>query len=383
MNTNIQLNKVIRYRRFLNGTLQAKKLRKEICDEFTRKIFDYLEAEPLFDSQVFCAFLYHFIFRRCVSKRHLIMSAETNDFDKIRLYSNEGAIANELSLFLGLHSIRFALSSVDSNQFHNVSIEEKLKHLLANNNPSWKAARVKIILPENGKPGNIVPYFDLEFTLPRLSTEQKLDIIHFAICALNYLSQKDDSAENFLENFIEKHEHLKIISDNLIRVRDSVIDNALRDKEGYGDELEFDESLPDIARILTAQTQDPQIEKQWLEGNPIVSVEPEAKTVETNLDKKLKSTLSARQWLIAMSFFTDAYKLYSVTEKINFSRLLTILNNGKNLQAFRTKLGARDLITTSTITDAQEVANLFRELNLSQIAEDIEAAINKTKARKL
>ncbi len=257
-----QSDKEIRYLRFLNNTLQIRELKKDVCDEFTRKIFDYLEDEPLFDEQVFCAFLYEFIFR-CKLYRNLVMTAETNIYDKIRL--DAGSIANELSFFLGLHSVTFALSSVDPNQLHSVSIEEKLKHLIANNepsvkaeyegksviatlsrknNPSWKAARVKIILPKMRGNTGIVPYFDLEFSLPRLSVEQKLDVIHFAICALYYLSQTGEPelvsparpnpiSDTPLPEIVSKPEHLKVVLDNLNRLRDSIIITAVRDNTEY------------------------------------------------------------------------------------------------------------------------------------------------------
>lgn len=103
---------------------------------------------------------------------------------------------------------------------------------------------------------------------------------------------------------------------------------------------------------------------------------PKAETTKTNLDEKLETALTKRQWLIAMSFFMDAFNLRSI-EKINLSRLLTVMNNGKNFQDFRAKLGARVLITARTATDAQHVADLFREFGLPQVAADIEAAINK------
>lgn len=293
----------IRYLRFLNNTLQIKQLREEICDEYTRKIFQYLNRNPRFDSQVFCAFVYKFIYK-CQLYKSLVMTAETNIYDKIRL--DRGEIVNELYLFLDLHTVKFALSSVNPNQFHNVSIEEKLKHLIANNeqsikaeyesrsllakferknNPSWKEARVEIIVPEMRGNTRIVPYLDLEFTLPRLSTEQKLDVIHFAICALNYLSQKDEPIETFSNPeisstlLVSKPEHLKVVSDNLNLLRDSIILNAFRDKESDNEELnnlEFDANAPDVARILQAQSKDRKIEKQWADIELLTAPIPES-----------------------------------------------------------------------------------------------------------
>ncbi len=293
----------IRYLRFLNNTLQIKQLREEICDEFTRKIFYYLNHDPRFDSQVFCAFLYKFI-HKCQLYKNLVMTAEANIYDKISL--DNGKIVNELYLFLDLHTVKFELSFVDPNQFHNVSIEEKLKHLIANNeqsvkteyesksfaaklkrknNPSWKAARVEIIVPEMRGNTGIIPYFDLEFSLPRLSTEQKLDVIHFAICALNYLSQKDEPVKTFLNPeisstaLVSKPEHLKVVSDNLNRLRDSIILNAFRDKESDDEELnnlEFDRRAPDVARILQAQKQDRQTEKKWTDKDSLTASKPES-----------------------------------------------------------------------------------------------------------
>jgi hypothetical protein len=303
-------NKEIGYLRFLNGTLKANKLREEVCDNFTRKIFDYLEGEPLFDKQVFCAFIYHFIFK-CKLYKNLVMTAETNVYDRIRL--DAGGIANQLFLFLSLHTIKFALPSVDPNQFR-VSLQEKLNHLLFEDENfddaaiseklqspnakkryiSWKHSRVKIIVPKMRGNTGIVPYVDLEFTLPPLSVEQKLDVIHFTICALNYLSQKDEPVETFSnpENsstvLVSKPEHLKVVSDNLISVRDSVILNAIRDKEGFGDDLEFDESLPDIARILIAQSQDPEIEKRWADKNPPVLSKPDSEFIREWQLKQLR-----------------------------------------------------------------------------------------------
>ncbi len=293
----------INYLRFLNNTLQVKKMREEICDEFTRKIFYYLNDEPRFDSQVFCAFLYYFIFK-CKLYKNLVMTAETNIYDKIRL--DAGKIVDELYLFLDLPLVKFVLTSVNAYQFQNVSIEEKLKHLLANNeqsvkakyeseslaaklnrknNPSWKAARVEIIAPEIGGNADIIPYYDLEFTLQRLSIEQKLDIIHFTICALNYSSQKDEPIETYSNPeisttvWVSKPEQLKIISDTLNNLRDSIILNAIRDKESDDEEqnnLEFDTNMPDVARILQAQKRDQKIEENWTDKDSLTTPEPES-----------------------------------------------------------------------------------------------------------
>ncbi len=403
-------NYEISYLRFLNNTLQIRELRKDICDEFTRKIFDYLEDEPLFDAQVFCAFLYKFIFK-CKLYKSLVMTAEHNLYDKIRL--DAGKIANELSLFLGLFSVNFTLSSVNPNQFHNISFEEKLGYLLKRdkpslitddeskfilatlskkNNPSWKEARVKIIVPEMRGNKGIVPYLDLEFSLPHLSIEQKLDIIHFAICALNYLSQKDEPEKTFSNPeisstvLVSKPEHLKVVSDNLNRVRDSAILNAVREKESGDDmlnALEFDPNAPEIARIIKAQNQDPKIEKLWLDENSSVFVKSEPETKEINLDEKLKITLTSRQWLIALRFFINHYDLRHIDISA-FARLLAVMNGGKNLQNFRSGLGnEKGLITAKTRKDAKEVANLCRDVGLIKIADEIERAINRIKPNNL
>ncbi len=216
---------------------------------------------------------------------------------------------------------------------------------------------------------SIVPYVDLEFTLPPLTVAQKLDVLHFAICGFNFLSQKDET--------------MKVISENLVSVRDFVISNAIRDKEGFGDDLDFNESSPEITRILTAQKQDPKIEKQWADENSPVFSKSEIETTETNLDEKLEATLTKRQWLIAMRFFINHYNLRDI-DAINFARLLTVLNGGKNLQDFRTKLNnERGLITAATCQDAQKVANLCRESGLTKVADEIENAISQIKINHL
>lgn len=298
MSENLSDQKEIKYLRFIPNTLQAEPLSEDICDEFTRKIFAYVEDEPRFDPHVFCALLSHFI-HRCKLHRNLVMTAEHDIYAKSRFKAN--AIANKLSLFLDLHTIRFALPGVEANYFRNISIEEKLKHLLDDNesslateyedksviaalsrknNPSWKWARVKIVPPEIGGNTRMVPYFDLEFTLPRLSVEQKLDIIHFAICALNYLSQTGEPelvsaarpnpiGDTPLPEMVARPEHLKVVSDNLDRVRTSIIKKAITEKETYDaeqDKAEFAINEPTTARILKAQKQDRKIEKQWLDG---------------------------------------------------------------------------------------------------------------------
>lgn len=297
MSSQTSQHKEIRYLRFLNNTLQIREIRKDICDEFTRKIFDYVENESLFDAQIFCAFLYEFIFK-CKLYQNLVMTAESNFYDKIRL--DAGKIVNELSLFLNLWTVKFALSSVDPNQFHRVSIKEKLKHLLDNEEPIWKPARVKIILPEMRGNTGIVPYFDLEFTLTRLSVGQKLDIIHFAICALNYLSQKDEPVYTFSNpelspiELVSKPEQLKVVSDNLDQVRYFVILNAVREKESDDDEqnaVEFDQNEPTTARIIKAQSQDPKIEEQWLDKNSPVFVKSETEKDEPK-DEKTNETVT-------------------------------------------------------------------------------------------
>ena len=99
---------------------------------------------------------------------------------------------------------------------------------------------------------------------------------------------------------------------------------------------------------------------------------------ETNIDEKLEKSLTNRQWLIAMRFFVDAFKLRSIN-KTDFARLLTVMNNGKNFQGFRADFDARDLITAKTANDAQKIANLFRKVKLLDIAVDIENNIDKLK----
>ncbi len=375
MNTNREStsNKEIRYLRFLNETLKAKELR-DGCDTFTRKIFEYLEGEPHFDSQVFCALLYNFIFR-CKLFRGLVIQAQAGGYGEARMspaYAkisiDGGSISNDIFSFLNQNPYRFALSSVDPNQF-TTSLEDKLKHLLDTETPTWKASSVKIILPEANRNTDIVPYVDLEFTLPCLSVMQKLDVIHFAICGLNFLSQKDQT--------------MKVISENLVSVRDSVIYNSIRDKDNLEDDLDFDESLPDISRILTAQEIDTKIEKQWQDENSPVFIKSETETLETNLDEKLKITLTARQWLIALRFFINHYNLREIDVSA-FARLLAVMNNGKNLQNFRRDLGnERGLITAKTREDAKEVANLCRDVGLTKIADEIESAITRIKLNNL
>lgn len=193
------MNKEIRYLLFLNETLEAKALKEEICDEFTRKIFDYLEeAESPFAAQVFCVFFYHFI-HRCKLRKGLLME-------------------------------------------------------------------------------------DLSFV-------QKLDVLHFAICALNYLSRQYEPEQTFSMwmsyplNPVSKPnpEDLKVISDNLNFLRESLICNNIKDRENLKDDSEFDENLPDIVRISKALEQDKQIEKQWLSRKPPVFIEPET---AVNVEKK-------------------------------------------------------------------------------------------------
>lgn len=378
-NTKKPLNKEVRYLRFLNETLQANVLREKICDEFTRKIFDYLEDAPTFDGQIFCAFLYKFIYK-CELKKSLLITSIDNVYEAIRKEPKN--IANDLGIFLRLFTVKFALPSVDPNQF-TVSLKEKLSNFLDLDEPTWKKPQVKIIVPEMRGNTGMVPYYDLEFTLPKLKTEQLLDILHFTICALNYLSQRNEP-EQFFSNpeisstiLVSKPEHFKVISDSLLIVRKNVISSAFREKEYPENDLEFDESLPDVARIIRAQKQDPKIEKQWLDENSSVFSSIEDESTVTNLDEKLENSLTKRQWLIAMRFFINHFNLRHI-DAINFARLLTVLNGGKNLQDFRTKLNnEKGLITERTKEDAEQVAKLCRENNLDKVADDIENAISR------
>jgi hypothetical protein len=257
----------IRYLLFLNNTLQIEELSKVVCDEFTRKIFDYLEDEPRFDPHIFCALLYDLIFE--CKRMQPAVSRNPNPVDTIRF----GHFQNDISRLFNSLSVKFTLDSVDPNQFRNVGIKEKLNHLLADDNSLGKVPPLKIMLPESSGSNRVVPFVILEFTLPTFTIEQKLDVLHFTICAINYLSQKDNSLTRFQNiESSQKPESLKIITDFLIGVRKSVIKLAFREKEVWEDESEFDESLPDIKRILQAQNQDPLIEKQWLDENSSVFV---------------------------------------------------------------------------------------------------------------
>jgi hypothetical protein len=366
----------IRYLRFLNNTLQIGELRKDVCDEFTRKIFDYLEGEPLFDAQVFSAFIYYLIFQ-CKQIQPAIRR-DRNPIDTLRF----AFFRNDLIRLFNSFSPTFTLDPINPNQFNSVSIKEKLKHLLVDDESPHKGARVEIILPENNGKNKIVPFVSLDFTLPRLSLEQNLDIIHFTICALNYLSQKDNPLEHFqnAENS-RKSESFKIISDEFTNIRNSVIKNAFREKELFG-ESEFDESLPDIKRVLQAQNQDPKIERQWLDVNSPVFVKSEAATEEIDLDENLKITLSARQWVILLRNFINHYKDYTLRDIdiTAFARLLAVMNGGKNQKNFYDKLrNQRGLVTAKTRDKAQEVANICRDVGFSKIADEIEMAIEKVK----
>lgn len=247
INSNITQDREIMYLRFLNETLQIKVLKEEICDLFTGNIFDYLQGNPSFDPQVFCAFLYKFIYK-CRLITPLVESAKENPIERLKLKRK----FEELFFFLDGSQIGFALSSFDSNSF-STPLEEKLKHLLATESISRKTPHVKIVLPEFHGNTDIIPYVDLEFVIPRLTVEQKLDVLHFAICAFNFLSQKDES--------------MKIISENINSIRDSIMLNSVRDMENLDDESNFDNSSPEITRILKVSKRDSNTEKLWADEN--------------------------------------------------------------------------------------------------------------------
>jgi hypothetical protein len=291
----IQPDTEIRYLRFLNNTLQIGKLRKDVCDEFTRKIFDYLEGEPLFDAQVFSAFIYYLIFQ-CKQIQPAICR-DRNPIDTLRF----AYFKNDLIRLFNSLSPTFTLEPINPNQFHSVSIREKLKHLLVGDEPPHKGARVEITLPENNGMNKVVPFVSLDFKLPRLSVEQNLDIIHFTICALNYLSQNDNPLEHFqnAENS-QKSESFKITSNELTSIRNSVIKNAFREKEVWEDESEFDESLPDIKRILQAQNQDPKIERLWLDKSSPVFVKAESEAIELEAKAKKHKDLTIDRAILLM-----------------------------------------------------------------------------------
>lgn len=347
----------IRYLRFLNNTLQIEQMREDICDEFTGKIFDYLEGKPLFDAQVFCAFIYNFIFK-CQLQSNLVMTAEHNLQDKVNL--NAGKIADELFLYLDLFSQNFALSSVDVHQFQPFSLEEKLKHLIEIDAPTWKTARVKIIEPELRGNAAYFSYVDIEFKQPPLSVRQKLDIIHFAICALNYLSWNGEpivagyNPEISSKVYVSKPEHLKVVSDNLNRVRDSVILNAVRDKETDDEELnnlEFDPNEPTMARIIKAQNQDPKLEKQWLDENSPVFVKSE---IEVVAERPAKTKGYPPHYL--QQIIDTAVRLYEQNDRVRASDIYQELHIEKNTYNTRIKFFGYD-----TAMILEQARNKIRE----------------------
>jgi hypothetical protein len=347
-------NKEIKYLRFLNNTLQIEELRKDVCDEFTRKIFNYLESEPLFDPHVFCAFLYKVIFKCKLIKPAVERSKNPVDDWRLQRFSGE------MLTFFNLFTVNFALSSIDPNQFYGMGLEEKLKHILADDTSRLKTASVKIVLPEVGGNAGIVPYVDLEFKLPRLSTEQKLDVIHFTICALNYLSQKDEPEQTFSNPmfpsvvYVSKPSYLTFVSDELNKVRKYVIKNALNEKEIFEDDLEFDESLPDIKRILQAQNQDSRIEKQWLDITSTVFSKPE---VEIDTEKAKKTRSYPPHYL--KQIIDTAVRLYEKKDKVMAIDIYTELHIEKNTYNSRIKYFGYD--TPMILEKAREIVRAKKD----------------------
>jgi hypothetical protein len=297
----------IRYLYFINNTLQIDILRAMVGDEFSRKIFDYLEDEPLFDAQVFCAFLYHFILK-CIAYKNLVAKGKIN----INVRNRLNKLSFELAVFLELQSGKFSIP------------------LLYGNEPDLKAGQVKLLLAEKGDYPNIYPYKGLEFTLPPFSVEQRLDIIHFMICAVNRLSQKDKPIETFRDSrnpyirYISEPAHWKVIPDELISARELIINRIFREKGKSGNK-EFDESLPDIKRILQAQKQDPKIEKQWLDENSPVFVKPE---IEAVAEKAVKTKGYPPHHLQQIK--DTAVRLYELKDKVRAIDIYTELGIGKN-----------------------------------------------------
>jgi hypothetical protein len=336
-NTETPANKEFKYLRFLNETLQAQVLRQEICDEFSRKVFDYLKSEPHFDAHIFCAFLYKFI-NKCKLYRPVVMRS-ANPIDRMRL----AYIPEELLLFLDLPSIKFALSSINANLFYGIPLEEKLKHLLHNDEPTWKKARVEIKLPEVSGNAGFISYVDIEFTLPHLTIEQKLDIIHFTICALNYLSQNAELVETFSNPaisssvYISTPEHFKVISDILHQIRNTIIGKVVSEKAELDEDSEFDENLSDVARILVAQNQDPKIEKQWLDENSPVFVKAE---IEATVERAMKTKGYPPHYL--QQIIDTAVRLYEQNDRVRAIDIYNELRIEKNTYNSRIKFFGYD-----------------------------------------
>jgi hypothetical protein len=92
--------------------------------------------------------------------------------------------------------------------------------------------------------------------------------------------------------------------------------------------------------------------------------------------------ITNREKLIAVRYFVDHYRLRHI-DKINFARLLAVLNNGKNVDQFRQDFDSSDLITPATIESATKVAHLCRQVRLDGVADEIEKSIGRLNRKDL
>ena len=216
-----QFEKEARFLRFVDETLRARDL-YNVDEAFARKVFEYLENDPKFAAQDFVILIAHLL------EEIIKTCGKVIDKDAYRQLK----LAYLPDVFKVDQIIVGAKIWETDSMFE--FYKEKLKDV------------AKIEYPHREiDPNSLIVSFT--FTLPKLNFLQKFDVLHFLLCALNYMSVKNQALKYAVELFSD--------------FRNELILEATREKE--------DSEI--YRRALFANLYDVATERQWSVANLVLS----------------------------------------------------------------------------------------------------------------
>lgn len=195
--------------------------------------------------------------------------------------------------------------------------------------------------------------------LAKLTFEQKFDLIHFLLCALNFLSNESSFCLPSIEYLTKKRRELILVAS----------------REG-------EHSVPWI-RAIEADMRDVEIENQWKTGNLSFMKKNEATSnPDAAVSIPLAGKLTATQQVLAVNYFLK-YLRVKDTDKTVIARFLAVLNGGKNYKDIYDKVRDTTLISKNDHADALFIAGLFEQMKQPEIAKLIENDLDQLKSRNL
>ena len=338
MNTNSDKKeeREIKYLRFLDETNYARTF-LEIHEKFALMIFDFVETKDPINADEFVltvGFAYEKIHNSCLYLKTVnpVNAQELIDsFDKPKIWQS-------LSGLLGT----FLIAAPKAKES-----EETEKKKGSN---SWALLRLsRIDIPfELWERVDSDYFLNLRFVFPKLTIAEKLDVIHFLLCAFKYKANFEDAFE-------------KAIAD-LEDLRNELILIAIR-PENFSTELHN--------RVFKARLEDVEAEKRWTEKNL-----PEAKSKENEDDEMNNFDFERVKTHISKMFSYESQLEYLVNKRADY------LQKRLNLPRFDAHLPEFNELCDAEIIRIKELINICElkgiPRNLAQINNKFETPQNES-----